>query len=191
MLDPEGFTGLIPIIEVAPEFQSWLDTFTCGRDSLDQFLCEQASALHRDHLSHTSVLFHEDFTGLVGYISMSNDAIPLRTSEVGDLGLAYHLELPAYPAVKIGKLAIHADLQGHGVGEHILNLAVGNLIGSPTVSTARLLITDAVNDDKVIRFYRRCGFEESYWASEQAKHHRAPKGKARETLKMLRDIYAV
>lgn len=187
MLSSVGFTALIPIHEVAEAELYRLKKFSCGNQSLDVFLQEKAHELHLDHLSHTNLLFHEDFGGLVGYITLSNDSIPLKVSEVGDLGLAYQTDLQSYPAVKIGRLAVHADLQRKGVGARLLDLAIGEVIGVQTVAAARLMITDAVNDPKVIRFYGQHGFLESFWATDQARKH--GKGKDRATIKMIRDIY--
>lgn len=188
MLSDAGFTALIPINEVAPEEQHRIKDFSCGIPNLDSFLIEQATNLHTDHLGHTSVLFHEDFDGLVGYVTLSNDAIPLKTSEIGGLGLAYEVQLSAFPAIKIGRMAVHKDLQSNGIGQRMLDLATGEIVGTPGVTTARLLITDAVNDPRVISFYTKCGFMESYWAIDQAKNH--GKGMERATIKMIRDIYA-
>ncbi|QLQ02291.1 MAG: hypothetical protein HZY77_04955 [Thiobacillus sp.] len=100
MLSEGGFTALIPINEVAQSELYRIDSFSSGETSLDSFLHSEAANLHSDHLGHTSLLFHEDFASVVGYITLSNDAIPLKTSEIGDLGLAYEIELPAFPAVK-------------------------------------------------------------------------------------------
>lgn len=188
MLSDTGFTALIPINEVAPSEQFRIRLFSCGTPSLDAFLIDHAKDQHEDHLGHTSVLFHEDFEGMVGYITLSNDAIPLKTSEVGNLGLAYEVKLSAFPAVKIGRMAVHEELQRLGIGQRILDLATGELVGTPTVTTARLLITDAVNDPRVISFYMKARFFESYWAIDQAKNH--GKGMERATIKMIRDIYA-
>lgn len=188
ILSNGGFSGLVPIADLAEDALYRLHSFSSGREDLDAYLSEEATDFHVDHLSHTSLLFHEDFDGLVGYITLTNDAIPLKTSEIGDLGLAYKTQLKHYPAIMICRLAIHKDLQCQGIGERILNLAVGEIVGSSTVTTARLLITDAVNESRVLRFYESNGFVESFWAVEQHKNHN--KGKERATIKMIRDIYA-
>lgn len=189
MLSEGGFTALIPINEVAQSELYRIDSFSSGETSLDSFLHSEAANLHSDHLGHTSLLFHEDFASVVGYITLSNDAIPLKTSEIGDLGLAYEIELPAFPAVKIGRLAVHQSLQRQGIGKLILDLAIGELAGIQSITTGRMLITDAINQTKVISFYQKHGFMESYWAADRIKNH-GGKMKERSTIKMIRDIYA-
>lgn len=188
MLSEQGFTGLISLDEVAPEAMAHVAAFECGTQTLDDFLQQQAQDFHNDHLGHTSLIFHEDFDGLVGYITLSCDSIHLKTSEVGELGLAYDADLKTYPAIKIGRLAIHESLQGKGAGPHLLNQAIGELIDSKPIAAARILITDAVDTEQAISFYKKAGFEESYWAVEQATNH-GRKGVERGTIKMIRDIY--
>lgn len=187
-LSEQGFTGLIPILDLAEDQSHRLKTFSSNRKDLDAFLTDEASAFHSDHLSHTSLLFHEDFDGLVGYITLTNDAIPLKTSEVGDLGLAYKIKLSHFPAIKICRLAIHKDLQCQRIGARMLYLAIGEIVGTSAVTTARLLITDAVNDPRVLKFYESHGFLESFWAVDQHKNH--SRGTERATIKMIRDIYS-
>jgi ribosomal protein S18 acetylase RimI-like enzyme len=189
MLSVEGFTALIPLQDVATDELHRLDTFVSGRPELDDFVRSEARQLHDDHLSCTSLIFHDDFAGLVGYITLTNDAIPLTQFEVGQLGLNYNVALPAFPAVKICKLAVHSELQSQGIGKLILELAIGEIVSTHNVSSARFIITDAVNDPRTLAFYERMGFIESYWATEQAKNHKERRAQQRATIKMLLDIY--
>lgn len=188
MLPEVGFTGLIPLDEVAPQELHRVADFVSGRDGLDEFLRDRALDLHKDRLSSTSVLFHEEFHGLVGYITLANDGIPLTAFEVGELGLSYQCNLEEFPAVKICRLAVHQELQGQGIGRRLFDLALGQILATLQVTSARFLITDAVNEEPVLAFYKSLGFEESYWASEKAKHH-TKKGAGRPTIKMLRDLF--
>jgi ribosomal protein S18 acetylase RimI-like enzyme len=188
MLSAGGFTGLISINQVALEIESFLTNFACGRKDLDDFLFDCARDQHEDHLSHTSTLFHEDFKGLVGYITLTNDSVGMEMSEVGELGLRNHVDLKFYPAIKICRLGIHQDLQGLGIGQKLIDLALGEILLAQSITASRLLITDAVNDPQVIRFYEKCGFLESYWATNQRKKNRGTSVPA--TIKMIRDIYA-
>lgn len=196
MLPKGGFTGLIPLNEVAPQALPWIDTFDSGRPNLDQFLRDTAKDQHADHLSQSSLIFHDQFEGLVGYITMANDCVPLTPFETGELGLRNLYDLRYFPAVKICRLAVHQELKRQGIGRFIIELAIGQIIGSQTPSAARLLITDAVNEPEVLAFYKGMGFFDSGWADEQAKKAQqqqkggkgSPPGQ-RATVKMLRDLY--
>jgi hypothetical protein len=88
-----------------------LGAFSCGKPRLDEFLTAHALALHEARLGFTNVVFHQQFEGPLGYFTLANDAIKLNDSEKFELGFGEHIELAAFPAVKIGRLAVHQDLQ--------------------------------------------------------------------------------
>ena len=188
MLSEVGFTGLIPLHEVSEAEMPRVAQFKCGSESLDSFLQSEARDHYLEHLSQTSVIFHEDFAGLVGYVTLTNDAIALDISEVGHLGMNCIVSIPTYPAIKICKLAVHEDLHGIGVGNRILDLVIGEIVGGKGVAACRILITDAVNEPKVIEFYGDYGFLPSVWAKARAGQRKG--GTAHLTIKMIRDIYA-
>jgi ribosomal protein S18 acetylase RimI-like enzyme len=184
VLRVDGFTGLIALDDVVPETQAWIKQFSCGTVSLDNFLRDEADVLHQDHLNRTSLLFHEDFEGLAGFVTLTNDSIPLTTYEIGELGLNYECPVTSFPSIKICRLGVHADLQRQGIGERIIQLVMGGILATSNLTTARFLITDAINDQKVIDFYQKQGFVESYWAKVKRGNSNTA------TIKMLRDIYA-
>lgn len=185
-LAEEGY-GLLPIVEVFPEA---LTGFDCGKPHLNEFLVSAASHFHRERLGLTSVVFHRDLAGrVIGYFTLANDSLPLTTSEQGELGLHDGIVLKAYPAVKLGRLAVASDLHGQGIGEQVMDLVHGEILDSASLSAARLVILDADNDPRVVRFYRKLGYQESLWAEKQAiKVAGAKQGGPASTIKMIRDI---
>lgn len=184
MLSDEGY-GCLPITKVDP---TSLGAFSCGKPHLDEFLTVQALALHGARLGFTNVVFHEQFDGPVGYFTLANDAIKLNNSEKFELGFGEHTELAAFPAVKIGRLAVHQDLQRTGVGAALMTLLLGDILNTAGLSAARLIVVDADNDDAVLGFYRKLGFENSLWAEEIAKNH-TKKQVRPATIKMHRDVF--
>ncbi len=184
MLSEEGY-GYLPITEVSPAI---FRAFSCGKPRLDEFLTTQALALHEARLGFTNVVFHQQFDGPVGYFALANDAIKLNDSEKFELGFGEHIELAAFPAVKIGRLAVHQDLQRTGVGAALMTLLLGDILNSAGLSAARLIVVDADNDEAVLGFYRKLGFEVSLWAEEMAKNH-TKKRIQPATIKMHRDVF--
>lgn len=181
MLAAAGY-GLLPINEVARE---QLAAFDCGKPHLNEFLGDTARAMHEQRLGLTSIVFHSQVVGPVGYFTLANDSIPLNTSESFDLGIDKELTLPSFPAVKIGRLAVSRPLQGEGVGSVVVKLILGEVLESDSLSSARLLVVDADNEPNVVGFYERQGFERSLWAAKQARNHG---GKDLRTIKMHRDV---
>jgi len=129
MLTDEG-DGYLPITEIDP---ATLGTFSCGKPRLD--VTAQALTLHEASLGFTSVVFHQQFEGPVGYFTLANDAIKHNDSEKFYLGFGEHVELPAFPSVNIGRLAVHQDLQRKGVGPDYQD-APGRLQGPLSTSAA-------------------------------------------------------
>jgi len=123
---------------------------------------------------------------------MSNDSIKLKTSEISELGLDEFDQLGSYPAVKLGRFAVSEDLQGQGVGQQLLRFVKGAIFDANYRSAARLIVVDAANTAKVLRFYESNGFVSSLWAEDQARHQgRSVRGRnnlAAETVKMIADI---
>lgn len=183
MLAPDQY-GSLSILEVAAES---LRRFTCGKASLDGFLRDAAQDFHKDRLGFTKLVFHADWDGPVGYFTLSNDSIPLNPSESNELGLVDHVTLGAFPAVKLARLAVQKDTQGIGVGSAIMRLILGEVLDLESRSAARLLVTDADNDDAVLRFYRKHGFVDSLWAQDQRRNRSNRTGRS-QTTKMHRDI---
>ncbi|WP_079437165.1 N-acetyltransferase [Zoogloea sp. LCSB751] len=184
MLSEAGY-GYLPITEVNP---TTLERFSCGKPRLDEFLATQALALHEARLGFTNVVFHQQFEGPVGYFTLANDAIKLNTSEKFDLGVDEHVELAAFPAVKIGRLAVHQDLQRTGVGAALMALLLGDILNTAGLSAARLIVVDADNDDAVLGFYKKLGFETSLWAEDMARNHTKKRVRP-ATIKMHRDVF--
>lgn len=185
---PEDGFGLLPVVQVPVHL---LDAFRCGKPHLDAFLAA-APYFHRDRLSLTTVVFHQDFSEqVIGYFTLANDALPLNTSEQQELGLHDEVELKAYPAVKLGRLAVAEAFQRQGIGEQIMGFVHGEILDSASLSAARLVILDADNDPAVIRFYQKLGYQASLWAEAQrAKGESAKRSAAPRTIKMIRDILA-
>ena len=188
-LSADGY-GLIAI-DTADPANTDLAAFSCNRKNLDDFLVRNALTFHTDRLGFTSLVFHKDIDGLVGYFTLSNDALNLETSEKFEFGINDDILIGAFPAIKIGKFAVRANLQNSGVGMAIMNLLVGGCLDSKGLSFARLLVTDAVNEERVVRFYERCGFQKSLWAEKRHRNHSPKQHRQQpETIKMYMDVFA-
>ena len=177
MLSVEGY-GVLPVTETVPE---QLAAFDCGKQRLNEFLTGTALQMHAVRLGFTSVVFHEDVEGPVGYFTLASDSIPLTDSEQFDHDVK-EWTLKSFPAVKIGRLAVRQDLHSQGVGAYIVNTLILGTVVEGQFSAARLLVLDADNEARVVKFYETLGFERSLWAEKSAS------GKATQTVKMHRDI---
>lgn len=64
-----------------------------------------------------------------------------------------------YPAVLIGQLAVFDDFSGMHIGDEVLSFIKGWFIEPLNKTGCRYVVVDAVNNDKVIDFYKRNGFK--------------------------------
>ncbi|WP_263263011.1 GNAT family N-acetyltransferase [Pseudomonas sp. RIT-PI-S] len=93
---------------------------------------------------------------VIGYITITCSEIELRG--------AYHLDdcehanrYPSMPALKVARLARHADFAGYGIGEVLMEFAIAMAADhiAPSVG-CRFLVTDSKANSK--RFYEKVGF---------------------------------
>lgn len=183
-LSPGGY-GLLAVTDLDPDL---LSTFRCGNARLDSFLTDSAAFFHRERLGFCWVVMHRDWPEPVGYFTLNNDGVQLSTSEEVNLGLSDSPDLPRFPAVNIGRLAVAAEFQRQGVSDRVMALALDEIRGDVELSSAaRLVVVDADNTPSVLSYYGRHGFVVSMWAEKQAINHSGKK--PRRTIKMLRDIF--
>ncbi|HAV5533907.1 TPA: N-acetyltransferase [Acinetobacter baumannii] len=155
--------------------------FCCEREELNTFLIEDAFDYHNYGLTRTTLVFHNDV--LIGYFSLSADKIVLTQTEIDELSLNGEFKVTYFPAVKITKLAIQKAFAGKGYGRLILELIEGLVYGQHMA--IRFLTLDAVNEEKVLKFYEQNGFNESLHEARQQRQKQN-----RQTILMHKDIFS-
>lgn len=161
--------------------QSLYQNFECNRQELNDFLIQDALDYHKDNITHTTLVFVKN--KLIGYFSLSSDALKLTPLEILEVGFNTKYPVTYFPAVKLTKLAIHKNHSGKGYGSMILKLIEGLLYDMQLA--IRFITLDAVNDEKVINFYLKNGFTESLQQANERKQQRN-----RATILMYKDIFA-
>ena len=130
--------------------------FLCEHRALTDYIKRQASQDVRKNVAAVFVLT-PDGVSIAGYYTLSQYGV-----DAGDLPpeLLERFKIPKYqrlPATLIGRLARHIDLQGQGVGEHLLMDALrGALEATRTVASVAVVV-DA-KDENAVNFYQRYGF---------------------------------
>jgi GNAT superfamily N-acetyltransferase len=126
--------------------------FSCGVDALDRYFRMQAGQEGRRRVASCFVLAAADGS-VAGYYTLSATSIALL-----DLPLTLAKRLPRYPVVPatlMGRLAVHQDRHGQGLGELLLLDAFSRTLRSDIASYA--FVVDA-KDDAAQAFYQRYGF---------------------------------
>ena len=156
-----------------------LKQFQCDRDDINAFLYEDAIYYHDQNLTKTILGFHE--SDLIGFFSLSSDAIRLSKSEIFELGMNGEFPITFFPAVKITKIAISTLHMRKGLGSHFITLIEGLIYDLPLA--IKFITLDAVNEPNIIQFYESNGFVESM---SQASERRAGN---KPTILMHKNIY--
>jgi GNAT superfamily N-acetyltransferase len=132
------------------------DGFTCGVGSLDVYLKTQASQDMRRKANAVFVLVPEDRSNrIAGYFTLC--AFGLAPGAIPE---AARKHLPRYPLVSatlLGRLAVSADMQGHGLGSMLLAKALGTAYENADVVGSSMAVVDAL-DEQAAAFYAAHGF---------------------------------
>lgn len=131
------------------------ESFQCGSEPLDNYICRYASQDMRKNVARVFVATPENnpqqlagfFTLSAGSVSCSSLPEPLMR------------KLPRYPVpvALIGRLAVDLTFQGKGLGSILLTDACQKVSQASSVLAMAGIIVDA-KDEKAIAFYMHFGF---------------------------------
>lgn len=161
-----------------------LEAFQCTEDDLRVFLIEDAFDFNESSITKTTVVTLPGSAEIVGYFSLSADAVQLSDGEAFHLSLPFKAPTSFFPAVKITKLAVATRFQGNGLGSQLIDSIMGLAFHMSDAIAVRLLTVDALNKPDVLRFYTRNRFIES---AQDARMKREQKHK--RTIPMYRDMF--
>ncbi len=142
----------LDIVKLSAGFD--LTAFDCGDSDLNAFLKEDALTYQTESLAITYLCLNKN--QIVGYFSLSSDAIRLDVEEKNHL-LASKRRLGEYPAVKIGRLAVHKEFIKQGIGTFLVQAAIGKIASEilPEIG-CRFITVDSY--ENAIAFYKKKGF---------------------------------
>jgi ribosomal protein S18 acetylase RimI-like enzyme len=129
--------------------------FSCGIDTLDNYLEKQAAQEIRKHISVTYVINDIISRRIAGYYNLSSFSI-----ELSDIPEHINKKLPKYPKIAttlIGRLAVDKKYQNKKLGEALLVDALYRSYESQKVIGSFAVVVDAINNDAV-SFYKKYGF---------------------------------
>src|SRR5262249_49488668 len=128
--------------------------FDCGDHALNEFLNRHARQNHERGAAKTFLAIAEsDGKTVLGFYSLSPASIEYaRTPDLLRKGLARH----DVPVFRLARLAVRQDLQGQGLGGHLLLLAGRRCILAAVEVGGIALLIDAKND-RVANWYASYG----------------------------------
>lgn len=144
-----------------------LSAFDCDDADINEFLKEDSLNYQKQKIANT-YLFLEESGNVVIFFSISNDCL----NDLGDIkgftktiwnrfhrksAIPNDKRIKQYPAIKIGRLGIDKSIQGKGLANQLLDFIKGWVVIDHKPA-CRLLLLDAYNKEKQIRFYTRNDF---------------------------------
>lgn len=93
--------------------------FDCGNDDLNDFICSDAKDQMKSRMNTTYISSYKD--KIIAYFTLSSDSIKINREDQEYIGLKYS----AYPAVKIGRLAVDKEYVHRGIGSIIILWVIG------------------------------------------------------------------
>ena len=129
--------------------------FDCGVPVLNDFLKRFADQHRRKGVSTAFVLVDTDApTKILGYYCLSAAQV-----DATELQESTRKKLPRYPVpcFRLGRLAVHKELRGQGMGKLLLACAVDRCLKARIDVAAFTMIVDA-KDENAKQFYERYGF---------------------------------
>ena len=129
--------------------------FDCGTPTLNQYLVRFATQDRRRNLSQIYVLIDTNKpTHILGYYTLSAAQV-----DIEQISEQERRRLPRYPVpcFRMGRFAIQLDMQGRGLGKHLLGCAVDRCLKARREVGAYALLVDA-KDAKAKLFYEHFGF---------------------------------
>lgn len=123
--------------------------FDCGDDDLNEFLLKDSLINIDNSLSKIYLCLYEN--NVVAFLSLSADSIKINEK--------LEVEYRTYPAIKIGRLAVHKDFQRMHIGSILIDWVVGFCLELRKDIGIRFISVDAYNQEKTISFYNGNLFE--------------------------------
>lgn len=132
--------------------------FTCGRESLDDWLQRFALLNQRASMTRTHVVTRGDTTEVVGFYSLATGGVlheeaPSRVTK----GVARH----PVPVIVLARLAVHVEHQGAGLGQDMLQAALLQVATAADTVGVRALLVHAKDAEAKAYYMRYANFEPS------------------------------
>jgi GNAT superfamily N-acetyltransferase len=143
-----------------------LKEFDCGRKDLNDFLHKDSIFNLNNLLLVTYILEIPDKT--IAYFSVANDLLKINVDScpefkthlrkyVKGTRLYTLFQMTAFPAVKLGRLAVDTEYQCRGIGTELVNAMKYSFLTNNKTGCAFITV-DAINEEKPLRFYSNNGF---------------------------------
>lgn len=142
--------------------------FDCDLDEITSFLHDDALHYQHQQIANTYIFTDKD-KKILAYFSISNDCLNDLGDKSGFTNTTWNrfhrlIKLPNakrirhYPSIKVGRLGVHKELQGSGLAYQLMDFIKGWIMVDHKPA-CRLLILDAINQERQLKYYDRNNFK--------------------------------
>lgn len=131
--------------------------FSCEHESLSAWLKEKGLKNSLSGSSKTYVVCTEDGLSVIGYYALAAGAIINPAEAPGKIRRNSPTPIPV---IVLGRLAVHSQYEGKGIGKGLLKEAILRSKEAANLVGAKAILCHAI-DEKAKAFYLKHGFVES------------------------------
>jgi len=136
--------------------------FDCLRPDINDFLHSDALNYQAQKLANTFVFHHPHQLEPIGFFSILTDGLNVKNVSSQDRNwfnrrIPNTKRLNHYPAIKLGRIGVAKEYQGTGFAYDLMDFIKVFAIRGLNPA-CRLLILDAINEQKQVNFYKRNQF---------------------------------
>ena len=156
------FYPLLSLIENYSKHQikKFLKTFKCSLNKdIEDFLHNKAITFEKKLRARTYLLVEKENKKIAGYFSIAINVLYAKEIDkntllrIGDL-----LTLKDIPCLLIGQIAKADDYKDIKLGDLLMEFAIEKLELTNKIVGGRFILLDAINNEKIINFYKKFGF---------------------------------
>jgi GNAT superfamily N-acetyltransferase len=133
------------------------NTFSCGEESLDNYIKKRASQELKKLVSTTFVLTDSSDNLVLGYYTIS--AYSIEAAALDDIFAKSLPRYPLLPATLLGRLAVDKSQKGKGYGVRLLVDVMKTALDTSKRVASTALVVDAI-DENAMNFYLKYGFRQ-------------------------------
>jgi len=158
---------------VTDELLSRLNDFVCHHETdISDFFKSKAVKASAELMSKSYCLYDDERNEMVAAFCVLNTSLPTEdlptyTRRSINKNVKYEKQRKHYPATLIGQFAVFDAFADMHLGDEFLSFVLLWIISEAQQMGNRFVVVDAINNDKVIRFYERNGFKIMFRTTEE------------------------
>lgn len=158
---------------ITDELLSRLKDFVCRHETdISDFFKSKAVKASKEMMSKSYCLYDEETKEMVAAFCVLNTSLPTENlpnyaRRSINKNVKYEKQRKHYPATLIGQFAVFDRFADLHLGDDILSFVILWIISEGQKMGNRFVVVDAINNEKVIKFYERNGFKIMFRTNEE------------------------